>query len=79
MVELLLRWFPVNQAEIFAVVLEMAADTVLTIRIRHLYLRVIPALRRKSLSDFFMAVETLKRRSAGPKLVTTRTLCCAAE
>jgi len=40
-IKLFFRRLPVNQAEIFTIVFEVAADTILAIRIAHLHLRVI--------------------------------------
>jgi hypothetical protein len=45
-IELFLRWLPMQEIKVFAVVLKMAAHAVLAIRILHLKLGVIPMVRR---------------------------------
>ena len=74
MVKLLLRRFPVDQIEVLAVVLQMAANAVLPVWIAHLNLEVIPMLTAESPGDFFVAIQALKRRRVGAELVATRAL-----
>lgn len=73
-VELFLRWLPMQKIKVFAVVLEMAAHAILAIRILHLNLGVIPVIRRQTLGHFLMTIETLIGRSAGAKLMAAGTL-----
>jgi len=73
-VELFLRWLPMQKIKVLAVVLKMAAHTVLAIRILHLKLGVVPMVRRQALGHFLMTIETLKGRSAGAKLMAARAL-----
>jgi hypothetical protein len=73
-VELLLRWFPVQKMEVCAVVLQVATHTILAIRVRHLNLCVIPMLGREPLRYFFMTIETFEGWSAATKLMAARTL-----
>ena len=76
----LLRWpLPVNEGEILAVMLQVAADAVLAVGIFHLQLGVVAPLLRKQLRDFSMAIQTFERGSAGAKLVAARALRCSAE
>ena len=63
-----------DEAEIHAVVIEVAADTILAIGILHLDLGVISVLRSQSLGHFFMAVQAFECRRAGAKLVTAHAL-----
>jgi len=68
-VKLLLRWLPVQQIEVFAVVLQMAAHAILAIGVLHLNCGVIAMFRRKALRHLFMAIKALKGRSTGAKLM----------
>lgn len=69
MVELLFRSFPMNEIEVFPIVLQVAAYAVLTIRILHLHLEVIAVLGGEILGDFLVAFQTFIRGSAGAELV----------
>ena len=63
-----------NEAEIHAIVIEVAADTILAIGILHLDLGVISVLRGQSLGNFFMAIQAFESRRAGPELVAAGAL-----
>ncbi len=73
-VELLLRWFPVNQRKIETVVFEVAARAIFAVGIFHGEARVISAICSEMLRNLFVALETLERGSAGAELVAARTL-----
>jgi len=64
----------VDEAEIQAVVIEVAADTIPAIGILHLDLSMIPVLRGQSLGHFFMAIQAFESRRAGAELVAARAL-----
>jgi len=78
-VELLLRWLPANQIEVFSIVLQMAAHTLLAIGIAHLHLRVVTVLVLECLGNLGVAVETLESGSAGAEFVAGITLRGPAE
>jgi hypothetical protein len=78
MIKLFLRGLPVDEAEVFTVMVKMTADAILAIRIRHLELRMIAMFSDEPLRDFFVAIQALKRRNAGAELVATRALRRAA-
>ena len=78
-IKLFLGRLPVNQMEIFAVVLQMAANAVLATRILHLKLEVIAVLGVEAPGNFFVAIEALKRRRAGSELMAARALRCACQ
>ena len=63
-----------NEAEIYAIVVEVAADTVFAIGVLHLDLGVISVLRRQSLGHFFMAIKAFESRRAGAELVAAGAL-----
>ena len=63
-----------DKAEIYAVVIEVAADTIFAIGILHLDLGVISVLRGQSLSHFFMAIQAFESRCAGAELVAAGAL-----
>ena len=63
-----------DEAEIHAVVIEVAADTILAIGILHLDLGMIPVLRGQSLGHFFMTIQAFESRRAGAELVAARAL-----
>ena len=69
MVEILLGRLPMNQVEIFAVVLEVAAHTIFAIGILHLQAKVVAVFAGEDLGDFFVAIETFERGSACAKNV----------
>jgi len=69
-VELLFRRLPVDDVEIFAVVFEVAANTILAVRIFHLNLGMIAVLTGEGLGDFLVAVEAFKCGNASAKDVT---------
>lgn len=73
-IELFLRRLPMNQAEIFAVVVEVTAHAISSIRVTHLQLRVVAVLSGEPLRDFLMAIETFESRRAGSKLVAAGAL-----
>jgi hypothetical protein len=64
----------VDEAEIHAVVIEVAADTIFAIGILHLDLGMIPVLRGQSLRHFFMAIQAFESRRARAELVAAGTL-----
>ena len=76
-VELLLRWLPVDQGEIDTVVFEMAAHTIFAVGIFHGEARVISATCGEMLRNLLVALETFECRGAGAELVAGRTLRCA--
>ena len=63
-----------NEAEIHAVVIEVAADTIFAIGILHLDLGVISVLCDQSLGHFFMTIQAFESRRTGAELVAARTL-----
>lgn len=69
MIELLERRFPMNERKILAVVLKMAAHAITTVGILHPQQRVVALMRRQTVRDFLVAIQTLKRRRAGTELV----------
>lgn len=69
MVELLLRGLPVNQAEVFPIVIQVATHAVLTLGIRHAEACMVTVILAEPLRYFLMTIETLKGWSAGAKLV----------
>lgn len=64
-VELLLRRFPVNQTEVFTVVLQVAANALLPIRILHLHAEVVAVFVGEGFGDFFVAIEAFESGSFG--------------
>lgn len=77
-VELPLRWLPVNQMEVFAVVIQVAPHAVLTIGIAHPQPRMVAVIQRKPLRHLFVAIKTLEGWRAGSELMAARALRCAA-
>jgi len=73
-IKLFLGWLPVNQRKLLAVVIEVAADAVLAIRIWHLQAGMITVIGGDALSDFLVAVEALEGRHAGAELMATGAL-----
>lgn len=73
-IKLFLRRLPVNQIEIFAVVLKVAANAVFAIGIAHLNLEVVAVLGGKAPGDFLVAIHALKGRSVGAELMAARAL-----
>ena len=73
-IELLLGRLPVNQGEVFSVVLQMAPHAVFPIEVSHSQLSMVAVIRNKALRDLLMAIEALEGGHAGAKLVTTRAL-----
>jgi len=73
-IELLLRWLPVDQAEVFSVVLQMAADAIPAVRILHSQAGVVAVIRSKTLGNLFVAIKALEGWRAGPELMATRAL-----
>lgn len=78
-IKLFLGCLPVNQLELFTVVLEVATDAVLAIGVRHLETGVITVVGGDALSDFLVAVEALEGWRACAKLMATRALRRARE
>ena len=77
MIELLLRWVPMHESEVYAVVLQVAAHAIPAVGILHAQLCVKSPAHRQALGDLLVAIETLKGRRAGAKLVTGGALCPA--
>lgn len=78
-VKLFLRRLPVDQVEIRAIVLQMAANAVLPVWVAHLDLEVISVLAAETSGDFFVAIQALEGRRGGAELVAARTLCGPGE
>lgn len=78
-VKLFLSWLPMNQIEIFAVVLQVAPHAVFPVGILHSEPRVIAVVVGQALRDFFVAVQALKRWRARTKLMATCALRRATE
>jgi hypothetical protein len=73
-IELLLRWLPVNQGEVFTVVLQMAVDAIPAVRVLHSQPSVVTVIRSKTLRNLFVAIEAFEGRRADPELMATRAL-----
>jgi hypothetical protein len=73
-IKVLLRRLPVDQTEVFSIVLQMAADTVPAVRILHSQPGVVTVIRRKTVRNLFVAVQALEGWHAGPELMATRAL-----
>jgi hypothetical protein len=73
-VELLLRWLPVDQGEIETIVFEMAAHAIFAVGIFHGESGVISVTCGEILRNLFVALETFERGGAGAEKVTGRTL-----
>jgi hypothetical protein len=73
-VELLLRWLPVNERKIKPVVFEMAVHAICATGIFHAEPRVISAICSEMLRNLFVTIETLERWCAGAELVAARAL-----
>ncbi len=73
-IELILRRLPVDQVEVFSVVLQVAADTIPAVRILHSQPGVVAVISSKTLRNLFVAIEALEGRRAGPELMATRAL-----
>ena len=67
MIKFLARWFPVNEAEILTVVLQVAPNTVFPVRIPHLKPRMIPLGSGKCLRHLLVTFEAFKGWRAGPE------------
>jgi hypothetical protein len=78
-IELILRRLPVDQPEVFSVVLQVAADAIPAVRILHSQPGVVAMIRRKTLRNLFVAIEALEGRRAGPELMATRALGGSAQ
>jgi len=79
MIELFLGWLPVNQREILAVVVQMAANALFAVGILHLEPRMVSAVFRKQTRDFFMTFQTFERRCAGTELMAAGALARATQ
>lgn len=73
-IKVLLRRFPVDQVEVFSVVLQMAADAIPAVRILYFQPGVVAVIRRKTVRNLFVAIEALEGRRTGPELMATRAL-----
>ena len=73
-IELLLGGLPMDQAEVFSVMIQMATNTISSIGVGHLELEVITVLGREPLGDFLVAIQALESRNARPKLMAARAL-----
>ena len=78
-IKLLLRWLPMNEREIRAIVLQMAPHAVFAIGILHSEPRVVAVLGIEATGNFFVAVQAFKRGRAGAELMATRALSCSCE
>ena len=78
-VEVFLRFFPVNQGKAFAVVLEVTTNTIFATRILHPEPRVIAAILREEFCNFLVAIKTTECRSFGAKFVAACTLRCSTK
>jgi hypothetical protein len=79
MIKLFLRRLPVDQAKVFPVMFQMAANAILTIGVRHMKLIVIAVLGRKPFGDFFVALQAFEGGRAGAELVAGSALRGAAQ
>jgi len=59
-IELFLGRFPVNQVEVLAIVLEVAADTVFAVGIVHLHTGMVAVLAGESFRNFLMTIEAFE-------------------
>ncbi len=73
-IDLFLRWLPVNQRKIKPVMFKVAAHAIFAAGIFHPEPRVISTVRGKMLRNLLMALETLERRRGGSELVAARAL-----
>jgi hypothetical protein len=71
-----LRRLPVDQIELLAVMLQMAANAVLPVWIAHLDLEVISVLAAEPPGNFLVAIQAFKCGRVGAELVAARTLRC---
>ena len=71
-IKLLLRWLPMNEREIRAIVLQMAAHTLFPVRVLHAEPGMVAALGVQAPRNLRVAVEALKRRRSGAELMATR-------
>jgi hypothetical protein len=69
MVELLLRGLPVNQAEVFPIVIQVAANAVLALGICHTQPRMVTVIQSEPLRYFLVTIEAFKGGSASAKLM----------
>lgn len=74
MIELFLRWLPMDQTEVFSVVVQVAVHAVLAVRAFHLQARMVAVVRSQPSRYLFVAIEALEGRHAGAKLMATRAL-----
>jgi len=79
MIELLERWFPMNQRKILTIVFEVAAHAVPAIGILHLQKRVVALMGGQTVRNFLMAFEAFERRRACTELVAGVALGRAVE
>jgi len=63
-----------DEREVLAVMVQVAANAVFAVGISHLQLKVITVLGGKPPGDFLVAIETLESGSAGAKYVAVRAL-----
>jgi hypothetical protein len=73
-IKLILRRLPVDQVEVFAVVLQMAADAVPAVWMLHSQPGVVAMIGSKTLPYLFVTIEALEGWRAGPELMATRAL-----
>jgi hypothetical protein len=74
-----LRRLPVDQIEVLAVVLQMAANAVFAVWVFHPQSRMVTAIRREALRYLLVTIEALECWRACAKLVAACALRCAAE
>jgi hypothetical protein len=64
----------VDQAEVFSVVLQVAADAIPAVRILHSQPGVVTVICSKALRNLFVAIEAFEGWRTGPELMATRAL-----
>ena len=72
-------FFPVNQIEIFAVMLEMAVNAIPPVGIWQLESRVVSVLGIEALRNLLVAIEAFECRRARAELMAAGALRCAGQ
>jgi nitrate reductase NapAB chaperone NapD len=75
MIELLLRWLPMDEPEILTVVIQVAAHAIFSVRIAHLNLKMVTVLRSEPAGNFLVAIQASESGGASPELMATAALC----
>ena len=78
-IKLLFRWLPVDQVELFSVMLQVTTDTIFAIRIGHLEPGMISMPSGDALCHFLVTVNALEGWRAGTELMTACALCGPTE